>query len=190
MSADQFRNKTEDRRQNEAKLASLYEEYYNKIARYIFVRIGDRGEAEDLAGEVFLRALKSLDSYEERGIAMQAWLFKIAHNLVVDYFRKVSKRKTVSIDTEMIGNESDLQSIAEDRMELVRVTKALNNLTPAQRQIIELRFFVGLTSEDVGKILKKRDGAVRQMQSVAIKRLRQLLLIEESQSERELCLIS
>jgi len=58
----------EDRSTKEAALAALYDEYYDKIARYIFVRIGDRAEAEDMAGEVFLKALQSLDSYKERGI--------------------------------------------------------------------------------------------------------------------------
>ena len=56
--------KTETRRFNEARLASLYDEYYDKIAHYAFVRIGDRTEAEDIAGEVFLKALESLESYK------------------------------------------------------------------------------------------------------------------------------
>ena len=61
-----------DQKDKEAILASLYDEYFDKIARYIFTRLGNRADAEDLAGEVFLKALKSLDSYKERGIPMQA----------------------------------------------------------------------------------------------------------------------
>jgi RNA polymerase sigma-70 factor (ECF subfamily) len=66
-----------ERSSKEAALTALYDEYYDKISRYIFVRIGDRAEAEDLAGEVFLKSLESLDSYKERGIPMRAWLFSI-----------------------------------------------------------------------------------------------------------------
>ena len=167
-----------ERSSKEAALAALYNEYYDKIARYIFVRIGDRTEAEDLAGEVFLKALESLDSYKERGIPMQAWLFKIAHNLVVDYIRQATKRKTVPIDTVEVADESDLQAMAETNIEWARVAKAVDQLTPAQRQVIELRFFSGLTSEEAGRVLNKGSGAVREMQSAAIKQLRKLLYEE------------
>ena len=169
---------TGERSSKETALAAVYDEYYDKIARYILVRIGDRAEAEDLAGEVFLKALQSLDSYKERGIPMQAWLFKIAHNLVVDYLRKASKRKTVPIDTVQIVTEEDPQTIVETRMELARVARALDQLTPTQRQVIELRFFGELTSEEAGRILNKSSGAVREMQSAAIRQLRKLLNVE------------
>ena len=164
-------------------MAALYDEYFDRIARYIYVRLRDQAEAEDLAGEVFLKALESLDSYKERGIPMQAWLFKIAHNMVVDRFRKIAKRKTVPIDDVQIMAESDLQVTAEANIELARVTKAMEQLTSAQRRVIELRFFSGLTSEESGQVLKKRAGAVRELQSAAIRRLRKLLH-EESQVER------
>jgi len=164
-----------ERRSKEATLTALYDEYYDKIAWYIFARIGDRAEAEDLAGEAFLKALQSLDSYQERGIPMRAWLFKIAHNLVVDYLRQVSKRGMVSIDTVPVADKSDPQATAETNIELARVAKALAQLTPAQRQVIELRFFGGLTSEEAGRVLNKSSGAVREMQGAAIRRLRKLL---------------
>jgi RNA polymerase sigma-70 factor (ECF subfamily) len=166
------------RRSKEARLAGLYDEYYDKIARYAFVRLGNRAEAEDLAGEVFLKALESLHTYEERGIPMQAWLFKIAHNLVVDYYRKAGKRRTVPIDTVQLEDESDPQAAAETRIEFARVTGALDRLTPAQRQVIELRFFGELTAEEAGRVLNKSGGAVREMQSAAIRSLRRLLYEE------------
>jgi DNA-directed RNA polymerase specialized sigma24 family protein len=77
----------------ERKLISLYDEYYGKVARYAYVRIGDKQGSEDIASEVFTKALDSLKTYQERGLPMQAWLFRIAHNLVVDHLRKVSQRK-------------------------------------------------------------------------------------------------
>lgn len=156
-------------------MASLYEEYFGKIAGYAFVRLGNRADAEDMAGEVFLRALKSLDSYKERGIPMQAWLFKIAHNLVIDHRRKEFKKKIVPIDTMEVPDDADVQDIAVTNLERDRVSKALDQLTPEQRQVIELRFFGGLTSEETGKVLDKKSGAVRQMQSAALKTLRRIL---------------
>ncbi|UCH43025.1 MAG: sigma-70 family RNA polymerase sigma factor [Dehalococcoidales bacterium] len=159
-------------------LAGLYNEYYDKIARYIYVRMGNRAEAEDMAGEVFLKALESLGSYKERGVPMQAWLFRIAHNLVVDYLRRSSRRGIILVDDVEVEAETNPQEIAETNIEMARVSEAMTELTPAQKQVIELRFFGGLTSEEAGKVMNKSSGAVREMQSAAIKRLRELLVDE------------
>lgn len=164
-----------EKRRKEELLARLYDEYYDKIARYFFTRIGHQAEAEDLTGDVFLKALESLDSYKERGVPMQAWLFKIAHNLLVDYLRKVSKQKMVSIDTMEIPDKVNLEETVEMQLQSERLSQALKQLTPAQREVIGLRFFAGLTSTEVGKILGKSSGAVREMQSAAVKSLRKLM---------------
>ena len=179
MRAEADKEKTGGREYYEAKLAGLYEEYYDKIARYAYVRIGNRAEAEDIAGEVFLKALQSLESYQERGAPMQAWLFRIAHNLVVDHLRKVTKHRTVAIDALPVEAGSDPASIAERNVEFERVAGAMVNLTQEQREVLGLRFFGGLSSKEVGSILKKSDGAVREMQRAAIEKLRRLLVTDQ-----------
>lgn len=179
MTAEADRNKAEVRKNNEAKVASLYEEYYDKIAHYVFVHTGSRTEAEDLAGEVFVKALESAGSYRERGIPMQAWLFRIAHNLVVDHLRKAAKRKTVPLDTVPIETETNPVTVAEKNLEFERVTRVMDKLTPGQREVLRLRFFSGLTSEEVGSVLRKNSGAVREMQRAAIEKLRNLLAAED-----------
>ncbi len=166
------------RKDRETKLASLYEEYYDRIARYVYVRIGNRGEAEDIAGKVFLRALESLKSYQERGIPMQAWLFRIAHNLVVDYHRKMHEQRTVPIDSVTVRDDADPAAIVEKKIELERVSQAMEQLTVEQKEVIGLRFFAGLTSKEAGSILNKSDGAVREMQRAAIEKLRSLLGVQ------------
>ncbi len=176
MTTQADKGKTGDRKRSEAILADLYEEYYDKIAHYAYVRIGDKAEAEDIAGEVFLRALESLKSYKERGIPMQAWLFRIAHNLVVDYYRKTAKRKTVPIDTVQVEADDDPVAMAERNIEFERVNMAMGQLTQEQRDVLGLRFLGGLTSKEAGQILNKRDGTVREMQRAAIEKLRKLLV--------------
>jgi RNA polymerase sigma-70 factor (ECF subfamily) len=178
MDAEADMGKTEARRRNEARLAGLFNEYYDKIARYAFVRVRNRTEAEDIAAEVFLKALHSLDSYKQQGIPMQAWLFRIAHNLVVDHFRKMAKKKTIPIDSVQIETATDPVRTAEGNIELARVNEAMEQLTPAQREVIRLRFFGGFTSKEVGQILNKGDGAVREMQRAATQSLRSLLTAE------------
>jgi RNA polymerase sigma-70 factor (ECF subfamily) len=166
---------TETEKTKQAELAGLYEEYYGRIARYAYSRIGDKTEAEDIAGEVFLKALQSLKSYREQGPPIQVWLFKIAHNLVVDYLRRKSTFKKVPLeDINMIDN-SDPAMTTEINLEIERVKEALKQLTPDQQEVIRLRFLGGLTSRETSFLMGKTDGGVREMQRAALIRLRQIL---------------
>ncbi len=162
----------------ETRLSDLYEEYYDKIARYVHVHISNKEEAEDIAGEVFLKALESLKSYREQGVPMQGWLFRIAHNLTVDYLRKMNKRRTVPIDSVVLQGNDNPANTAEKNIEFERVTKAMKKLTTEQREVINLRFFGGLNSKEVGGVLGKSDGAVREMQRAAIEKLRGIMGVE------------
>lgn len=159
-----------------ARLAGLYEEYYDKIARYAHAHVGNRTLSEDIASEVFMKALESVDRYQERGLPMQAWLFKIAHNLVVDYLRRETKRPTVPIDgVELEDGADPPQQVAESKDQMRSVARAMGTLTEEQQEVLRLRFFAELTSGEVGKLLGKRDGAVREMQRAALEKLRKAL---------------
>jgi len=159
-------------------LFALYEEYYDRIARYVYVHIGDREEAADIAGEVFLKALTSLKSYRERGVPMQGWLFRIAHNLTVDYARKMNKRRPVPADSVVLLGNDDPAHMAEKNIAFDDVSEAMKQLTTEQRDVISLRFFGGLTSKEVGRTLGKSDGAVREMQRAALERLRRIMGVQ------------
>jgi len=163
----------------ETQLSGLYEEYYDKIARYVYVHIGNKEDAEDITGEVFLKALKSLNSYREQGVPMHGWLFRIAHNLTVDHLRKMNKRKTVQVDSVALLAIDSPADTAEMNIEFERVIEAMNQLTVEQREVINLRFFGELTSKEVGCILGKSDGAVREMQRAAIEKLRGIMGVEK-----------
>jgi len=175
MSAE-AKKQIDEQREKESRLASLYDEYFDRIAHYIYVRIGDRNEAEDLAGDVFVKALESLKSYKERGIPMQAWLFRIAHNALVDHLRKKGRVTTVPIEGVTIMTREDPVAVTEKNIEMEKVSEAMQKLTPEQREVVQLRFFGGLSSKEVGAILRKSDGAVREMQRAAVEKLRRLLV--------------
>ena len=97
---------------------------------------------------------------------------KIDHKLVVDYWRKMGKQKTVSIDEVGIPDRLNIAEVVEAELEVKRLKKVLKQLTPAQREVIGLRVFAGLSSAEVGKMLGKSSGAVREMQRAAIETLR------------------
>jgi len=173
---------TQDRSESlKAIVGSLYEKYYERIVRYIFIRINDQNEAENLGGEVFLKALQSLQSYRGQQEQMRAWLFKIAHNLVVDHLRRVSRYKNISFDDAVIPGKLDTEHVVETKLDIDKLSEALKRLTPAQREVIGLRFFAGLSSKEAGKILRKSSGAVREMQRAAIESLRQQIYVQERQ---------
>jgi RNA polymerase sigma-70 factor (ECF subfamily) len=159
----------------ETVIADLFEAYYDKVVRYIYIRISDQPEAEDLAGEVFLKALKSMGSYRGSAEQLRFWIFKIARNIVIDHYRKMSKRKTVNLDDVEISDGSNVEEMAEQRLQIGELTKAMKQLTEAQREVIGLRFFAGLSSAETAQVLGKSSGAVREMQCDAIQRLRKLM---------------
>ena len=157
------------------RLAGLYEVYYDKLARYAMAHIHRRADAEDIAAEVFVRALAALDRYEERGMPMHAWLFAIARNLIVDCQRNAGKLRQVPLEGVEVESGHNPVTETETRMEIERVGVAMKQLTRDQQEVVRLRFLGGLTSAEVGQVLHRKDGAVREMQRAALQKLRQVL---------------
>lgn len=162
-------------------LAGLFEEYYDRIARYIAVRVGNRDDAEELASEVFLRAVKRLDTFQWRGIPLQAWLFRIAHNLAVDHLRKYAKRRAdVPVEAAYeLRDASDTQQEVELKLSMEAVYGAMKNLSAAQQEVIALRFSGGLSSAEVAQLMGRTNGAVRELQRTALKALRHHLGVQK-----------
>ena len=157
-------------------LTQIYEENFDKIYRYVVLKIGDRTEAEDITQQVFINALKSISSFKWKGAPFSAWLFRIAHNQIVDYFRKKSKRVTVPLD-ESIRDEDDSPGIwLEKNMDIEQLVTATRRLTEAQREVISLRFAGELAIAQVAKIMGKSEGAVKALQHSAIVALRKTLV--------------
>ena len=173
-----LQEKEADLGRKRAAIAELYETHYERVARYIAVRIGDVEEAADLASEVFVRALRSVGSFKETGAPMEAWLFKIAHNLVVDHLRRKGRRQAnVPIEDVpyLVGTENPDVEV-ERQQEVQMLHHAMEKLSDSQRQVLALRFGAGMSSEEAAEVLGKKPGAVREMQSAAIKKLRQILV--------------
>lgn len=155
----------------------LYESHFERVVRYIRLKIGDPQEAEDLGVEVFVRAIRSADSYRETGAPMEAWLFRIARNLAADYFR-ARQRRPAPLPLESVfglSGGNDPAKLAEESEERQALQSALDQLTDAQRQVLALRFGAELPSQQVAEIMGTRDGAVREMQRRAVLKLREVM---------------
>ncbi|MEE8517502.1 MAG: sigma-70 family RNA polymerase sigma factor [Dehalococcoidia bacterium] len=155
----------------------LYESAFERVHRYIALRIGFIHEAEDISSEVFLKALRSAGSYRDTGKPLEAWVFRIAHNLVVDHLRKQSRTGVnVPLDgAETLASVETVHERIERREDAEELHRALKGLTEPQRQVIALRFGAGMSSEEVADVLGKRSGAVRYLQHAAIEKLRKEL---------------
>ena len=158
----------------------LYESHFAKIFRYVVLKIGNQAEAEDMTQQVFVRAYESIGSYQWQGVPFTAWLFRIAHNQMVDYVRKQSKKQTVSLDESLpIPDDSDLEHEVEVKIEMEKVVLAAKQLTKAQREVVSLRFAGGLTITETAKAMRKSEGAIKALQHSAILSLRKTLLAGE-----------
>ncbi|MBI2866930.1 MAG: sigma-70 family RNA polymerase sigma factor [Chloroflexi bacterium] len=168
----------EDAGQKRAAVAALYETHFERVARYIAVRIGDISEAEDLASEVFVRALRSVADYKESGAPMEAWVFRIAHNIAVDHLR-AKGRRPAAVPLDAVPSAANIggdpTESLERQEEVQRLHEGIRELSEAQRQVLALRLGSEMTAEQVAQVLGKKPGAVREMQSAAIKKLRELL---------------
>ena len=160
--------------------AQLYEEHFDKIYRYVTIRIGDRMDAEDVSQQVFIKALQSISSFKWRGIPFSAWLFRIAHNQVIDYLRK-KKRATVPLDESLASSEDNPQLIAEQRLDIEQLVLAAQRLTEAQREVISLRFAGELPIAQVAEVMGKSQGAVKALQHSAIVALRKTLSVTDDE---------
>jgi RNA polymerase sigma-70 factor (ECF subfamily) len=161
--------------------AQLYEEYFDRIYRYITLKIGDAVEAEDLTQQVFLNSLRSISSFRWRGKPFSAWLYRIAHNQVVDYLRK-KKRAEVPLEETRASAGVDPRLDAERKLDMERVLAATQKLTEAQREVISLRFTSQLSIAQVAQVMGKSQGAVKALQHSGIVALRRALLVSENEA--------
>jgi len=155
----------------------LYEQHFDRIYRYVALKIGDKIEAEDMTQQVFLNALQSISSFKWKGIPFSAWLFRIAHNQMVDYLRKKTRRATVPFDESQVSSDSNPQLVAEHRLDVEQLVSATKRLTEAQREVISLRFAGELSIAQVAKVMGKSEGAVKALQHSAIAALRKALSV-------------
>ena len=161
--------------------SELYEHYYDSIFRYVSFRTGNVAEAEDITAEVFVRMIESIHRFRWQGYPFSSWLFRIAHNLVVDFYRKKGRRRMVSLENAPpIVEEGMVDADARMDLELTMgdVRKAMEDLTDLQKEAITLRFAAGLSVAETAKAMGKKDNAVKALQHAGLKKLRRTLCTE------------
>jgi len=160
----------------------LYSTYLDRIYRYIFYQVYDRMTAEDITEEVFIKAWKAIGTCKGKENTFLSWLYRIAHNHLMNTFR--SMKKLTSLDKDNIVEITDSKQEPETRVECQELLETITSLPKNQKQVIILKFIEGLDNREIGKITGKSEGAIRVSQMRALAVLREKLGNEEDGHEK------
>jgi RNA polymerase sigma-70 factor (ECF subfamily) len=152
-------------RHDPAAFGVLYERYVDRIYAYIYHRVGNVQDTEDLTARTFYRALDKLDTYEDRGLPFSAWLFRIAHNLVANWHRDRGRRRFLSLDR--IWSHSREGDTPEAHVEKAETHDALwaaiNRLPGERRDLLLYKFSSRLSNLEIGQLMDKSEGAIKSL---------------------------
>lgn len=152
--------------------AELYDLHYASLYRYAFARLRSREEAEDVAAQVFLEALRGIDRFAYRGKPLLAWLYRIARNLIADHLRyEIRKDRSMQLHS---GRE-EFAPAADESLETMELLEAISKLTIDQQEVLILRFFMAQPAKATAQLLGKNETAVFALQVRAIGALRRIL---------------
>ncbi len=164
-------------REDQAAFGELYERHITAIYRYVYYRCGNVEDAEDLTARVFMRALKHVRHYDDRGVPFTAWLYRIAHNVVANYHRDNSRHPSIPLDeVELHGAHSDDSDIHIDsQRDRERLLLAMRTLPEERQQLVVLKFVEQLQNAEIGQIMKRSEGAIKSLYHRTLVQLREAL---------------
>jgi RNA polymerase sigma-70 factor (ECF subfamily) len=150
-------------------LEELYLIHFDRIYSYLHLSVGNRHDAEDLTTQTFLKMLEAIGRFRWQSVPFSAWLFRIAHNLAIDYFRARRRVQAEDEVPEVAGQEeSSAEQQAMDSLGQAGMLTLIERLSPEQRQVLTLKFLFGLANAEVAGILGKTEGAVKSLQHRAL----------------------
>ena len=148
----------------------LYDRFQPEIVRYLTHRTRDADAAEDLAQQVFLKAWQAIPRYEDRGVPFKAWLYRMAHNQMVDHFR--SRRPTSDLEGLDLPVDSEAETLLLEGEMQEALKGALERLTEDHRQVLVLRFLMEKSAREIGEIMGRKEVTIRGLQMRALQSLR------------------
>ncbi len=161
---------------DQAAFAALYEQISPLVYRFLRRRLDGADEiVEDLTEDVFVKVYEKIDRYVERGLPFSAWLYRIAHNHLVDYLRALPRNSATSLDAVAEVPERAANVAFSRVLDRQSLAPALARLTPEQRQAIELRFMQVMSVAEAAKTMGRSDEAVKKLQARALANLRRHL---------------
>lgn len=159
----------------------LYNTYLPKIYRFVLFKVNSRQAAEDLSHDVFLSAWQNLDGYKPQGFPFSSWLYQIARNKIIDYYRAFKGHSSLeNVDENLFKVVGVAENNLEQTLGLEKVREAMKELSPDQQDVMLMRFAEDLSYPEIAAALDKSEGAVRLLQHRAIISLKNILNPNES----------
>lgn len=160
----------------------LYELYVDKIYNYIYYRLGNQHEAEDLTAKVFYRALNHIVHYNNKGVPFAAWLYRIAHNLVVNWRRDNQRRQMVALEhLDLSGDRHENPHHAVEQSNEREILLAAIQRLPRERQeLLMLKFVERLSNAEIGQVMGRSEGAIKSLYHRTLVSLKELLAEHEN----------
>ena len=153
----------------------LYDMYVDRVYRHIFYRTGNTSDAEDITQQTFIKAWKAIGQYKRTDIPFLAWLIKISHNLVIDFYRSGKNKLSVNIDDIDIVSDSNPVQLAESRYNRQQIRQAIGKLKGEQQQVILMRFIEDFSYTEIAATLGKSEGTVRVILHRGLVELRKII---------------
>ncbi|HVN26382.1 MAG TPA: sigma-70 family RNA polymerase sigma factor [Candidatus Paceibacterota bacterium] len=168
-------------RGNSSAFGALYDSYQPMIYRFVLVKTGSREEAEDITHQVFLSAWQNVRTYKHRGHPFSSWLYQIARNQVIDFYRaKKSDIALDALDPEYFAVPTTVSADLAAKLEIEKVRRAIEQLKPDYQDVIILRFIEDVSLKETAAAIGKTEGAVKLMQHRAMKELQKILGVHEA----------
>ncbi len=157
----------------------VYDRYLEPLYRYTYYRVGDAAEAEDLTEMVFLKAWEALPRLDLRNLNLRAWLYRIAHNTVIDHLR--ARKPTLPLEKAApVRDRAPAPETAQvQREQVAALAQAMAALKPELQQVLACRFFSGMSHAETAAVMSLKEGHVRVLQHRALKQVRALLKSRE-----------
>jgi len=158
---------------------ALYDRFAEKIYRYHFFRLRDRDDAEDLTAETFEKILRNISRFKDRGLPFTAWMFRIAHNSLVDFLRR-KKQPPLSLDMLSEEGKEPSESFSNKNLEMdispEKLWEAIHSLPEKQQQIWGLKLSKDLSHKEIAHILDITPTHVNVLIHRSVQRLKTSLL--------------
>jgi RNA polymerase sigma-70 factor (ECF subfamily) len=157
----------------------LYERYVERIYNYIYYRTGNPFDAEDLTERVFIRALRHIGNYHNRGLPLSAWLYRIAHNLVANWHRDNSRRREIPLDEGIAASHPSEQPEQElvHSEEKEHLLKVIRTLPVDRQQLLILKFVEHLSNTEIGLVMGRTEGAIKSLYHRTLLSIRDELVV-------------
>lgn len=163
----------------------LYELYVGKIYNYMYYRTGNPHDAEDLTARAFYQALTHIKHYVDRGLPFSAWLYRIAHNLVANWYRARSRRNVITLDeitatALLYHSDAPPDKVLESEDDQRLLLRLIRRMPEERQQLVILKFVEQLSNQEIGQIMGRSEGAIKSLYHRTLLSLREQWDAEQS----------